>query len=111
MVTDPRFPTAPNPYDPTTFQFEQPPRRRSVLVNCLIGCLVVIAVAIVLLVVVVFWVSQNWRGWFAGFGSQAINQAINSSDLPAQEKVEVKEQVERVTKSFTAGEISTEQAG
>jgi hypothetical protein len=111
MASDPRFGSDPNPYNPMTYQIEEPPRKGSMWKNCLIGCLAVMAVAVVLLVIVVYWVSQNLRGWFAGVGSQAVNQVIDSSDLPAQEKVEVKEQVERVSKSFAAGEISTEQAG
>lgn len=39
-----------------------------------------------------------------------INQVIDSSDLPPQEKVEVKVQVERVAKAFGEGQISNEQA-
>jgi hypothetical protein len=57
-----------------------------------------------------FWISQHWRGWFADIGSQVINQGIDASDLPPQEKVEVKAQVERVAKAFSAGQISNEQA-
>ena len=53
---------------------------------------------------------RHWRGWVADVGLQAINQGIDQSDLPPQEKVEVKEQVERVAKAFGNGEISNEQA-
>jgi hypothetical protein len=65
---------------------------------------------VVLAVVVGFWISRNWRGWVADFGGQAINQGIDSSDLPPQEKVEVKVQVDRVAKAFRDGQISNEQA-
>ena len=47
----------------------------------------------------------------ADFGSQAVNQGIDASDLPPQEKSEVKVQVERVAKAFRDGHISSEQAG
>jgi hypothetical protein len=40
---------------------------------------------------------------------QVINQGIDESDLPPQEKVEVKAQAERVTKAFRSGEISLDQ--
>jgi hypothetical protein len=84
-------------------------RKRSLWQTCLIGCLGVLAVMIVLGVVFGFWASRHWRGWFAGVGSQVINQMVDSSDLPPQEKVEVKEQVDRVAKAFGEGQISNEQ--
>jgi hypothetical protein len=78
--------------------------------TCLIGCLAIFAIMLVLAVIAGIWISRNWRGWFADVGSQAINQGIDSSDLPPQEKVEVKVQVERVAKAFREGQISNEQA-
>jgi hypothetical protein len=113
MASDPRFGNNPNRSDQTsfqTFQIDEPPRKRSFWQTCLIGCLGALGVAIVLAVIAGFWVSRHWRGWVAGVGSQAINQAIDQSDLPPQEKIEVKEQVERVTKGFGNGQISNEQA-
>jgi hypothetical protein len=110
MTSDPQFGTYSNQTDPHSFQIEQPVRKRSLWQTCLIGCLGVFAVMLVLAVVGGIWVSRNWRGWFADFGSQAINQGIDSSDLPPQEKVEVKVQVERVAKAFRDGQISNEQA-
>lgn len=55
--------------------------------------------------------ARNFRGWAADFGSQAINQGIDSSDLAPQEKIEVKQQVDRVGKAFRDGRITVEQAG
>ncbi len=65
---------------------------------------------LVLAVIGGFWLSRNWRGLFADVGSQVINEGIDSSDLPPQEKAEVKVQVERVAKAFGEGQISNEQA-
>ena len=110
MASDPQFGTYPNQTDQHSFQIEEPQRKRSLWQTCLIGCLGVLAVMVVLAVVGGFWISRNWRGWFAGVGSQVINQGIDSSDLPPQEKVEVKVQVERVAKAFREGQISNEQA-
>jgi hypothetical protein len=110
MASDPQFGTYPNQSDPDTFQIEQPVRQRSPWQTCLIGCLVVLGVMLVLAVIAGFWISRNWRGWFADVGSQAINQGIDSSDLPPQEKMEVKVQVERVAKAFREGQISNKQA-
>src|SRR6476659_3018871 len=110
MASDPQFGAYSNQTAPHSFQIEEPVRKRSLWQTCLIGCLGVLAVLVVLAVVVGFWVSRHWRGWAAEFGSQAINQGIDSSDLPPQEKVEVKVQVERVAKAFRDGQISNEQA-
>lgn len=110
MASDPRFGTYPNQSDQTFDQFGETPRKRSMLQTCLIGCLAVFVVMAVLAVIAGVWISRHWRGWVAEFGSQAINQGIDSSDLPPQEKVDVKMQVERVAKAFGEGRISNEQA-
>ena len=99
--------------DAPRFQIEdpdRPKRERSWVQTCLIGCLGTLVVMVLLAVVAGVWVSRHWRGWFAGVGAGAINQGIDSSDLPPQEKVEVKEQVERVAKAFREGKITNEQA-
>jgi hypothetical protein len=110
MASDPRFDTFANQYDQEAQRFEATEPPRSKWRPCLVGCLAVLAVMIVLGVVAGVWVSRNWRGWFADIGSQAINQGIDASDLPPQEKVEVKAEVERVAKAFQERRISMEQA-
>jgi hypothetical protein len=109
MASDPQFGAYSNSSDPHSFQVEEPERKRSWWQTCLIGCLGVLAVMIVLGIIAGFWISQHWRGWAADVGSQVLNQMIDSSDLPRQEKVEVKEQVERVAKAFGEGKISNDQ--
>ncbi len=104
MATEHRFEIIPD-------EGEATPRQRSKWASCLIGCLVVLGVMLVLMIIVAVWVARNWRGWAADFGSQAVNQAIDASDLPPQEKGEVKVQVERMAKALREGQISGEQAG
>ncbi len=99
--------------DAPRFQIEEPdrPKRpRSWGQTCLIGCLSALVVVVLLAVIAGVWVSRHWRGWFAGVGAQVVNQGIESSDLPPQEKAEVQEQVERVAKAFRDGKISNKQA-
>src|SRR5689334_15756016 len=93
MVTDPRFDVQPDEYTETQ-------KRRSKWTSCLIGCLVVAGVAMVVMIVVAVWVYKNARGWVADGSAQMLDQVIQSSDLPPQEKVEVKAQVDRVTGGF-----------
>jgi hypothetical protein len=103
MVTEHRFEIEPG-------QSEER-RQRSKWANCLIGCLIVLGIAMVIAIVLGIWVARSFRGWAADFGSQAINQQIDASDLPAQEKVEVKEQVDRVKRAFADGSIPMKKAG
>jgi hypothetical protein len=110
MASDPQLGTYPNQPDPHTFGIEGPVRKRSMWQTCLIGCLGVLAVMLVLAVIAGFWISRHGREWFAGVGAQVINQGIDSSDLPPQEKVEVKVEVDRVAKGIAEGQISNEQA-
>jgi hypothetical protein len=86
-------------------------RPRSKWASCLIGCLIAAGIAILLMIAVGVWVARNIRGWAADFGSQTISQGIDSSDLAPQEKVEVKQQVDRVDKAFRDGRISMQRAG
>lgn len=110
MASDPRFDTVTNQDDLASSPSDEDARGRSKWTSCLIGCLGVLAVLIVLAAIAGIWIGRNWRGLFADVGSQAVNQVIDSSELPPQEKVEVKAQVERVAKGFRNGEISSKQA-
>ena len=105
MVSDPQLGTYPNQPDSHTFEIEEPVRKRSMWQTCLIGCLGVLAVMLVLAVIAGYWISRHGREWFAGVGAQVINHGIDASDLPPQEKVEVKVQVDRVAKAFAEGQI------
>ncbi len=104
MVTDPRFDVQPDEYT-------DPQKRRSKWASCLIGCLIILGVMLVVAILVAVWVSRNWRGWTADFGSMAMNQAIDDSTMPPQEKGEVKVQVERVATALRDGRIGAAQAG
>lgn len=104
MATDPRFDVYPD-------QMNQAEKKRSKWHGCLIGCLVVLGVVMVVGILTTIWIARNWRGWAADFSSQVIGQILNESSLPAEEKAEVKAQVDRVTTAFREGKISLEQAG
>src|SRR5690242_6801386 len=88
--------------EPEPNQYGEPERKRSKLASCLMGCLIVLGVFVVLAVIAGFWAARHWRGWFANFGTEVVNQGIDQSDLAPQEKVKLKEQVERVGKAFAS---------
>jgi hypothetical protein len=104
MSVDPRFEIEPGEY--TDRQ-----QRRSKWTSCLIGCLVVLGVLMVFAIILAVWIGRNWREWTSDFASQAVNQTVDQSDLPAQEKVEVKEELARVVEAFRRKQITMEQVG
>lgn len=103
MATDPRFDIFPE-------QFNEPERKRSKWVTCLIGCLIILSVLFILIVFAGWWVANNWRGWVADVGTQFVNQSIDESGLAEREKDEVKVQVKRVADALRENRISGEQA-
>ncbi|MFO0791976.1 MAG: hypothetical protein U0805_21145 [Pirellulales bacterium] len=102
MSADPRFDVFPDQ--------SAPERKRSKWMTCAIGCLIFLVIGIVLVAIFLFWLSRNWREFAANIGTQVVNQTIDDSGLPAQEKAEVKEQVKRVADALRQNRISSEQA-
>ena len=83
-------------------------RQRSTLQTCLLGCLIVFVVLAVLSVIVGLWIRNNWRGLVADFGSQAIKQGIDQTQLPPQEKQDINIQIDRLAEAFRTGQLSAE---
>jgi hypothetical protein len=102
--------TAPT-FDKGLYDPQQQPPKRSGWQNCLIGCLVVCGGIGLLVVIFAIWVAYNWRNWAATGVSEVAKQAIAESDLPAEEKVEIQAQVDRVAGAFRDGQMSMEQLG
>jgi len=90
------------------FGFDEEPVRRNSS-GCLKGCLIALAAILVLMALAGFFVSQNWRGWVGSMAGTLIDQTLESSALPAEEKIEVKEQLNRVTEAFSSGAMSGDQ--
>lgn len=93
------------------YQQEPPVRRNNWLKGCLLGCLAVVVVLLVVGIVATIWISRNWRTWSAAVATQAVNQAIDESELPAEEKNQIKVDVDRFFDAFGEGRISMEQVG
>jgi hypothetical protein len=109
-VSDPRFEIRDPRFESESARPGEP-RPPSPWRTCFIGCLVVAVVAMLLLVALGVWVARNWRGWVATGATEGMNQMIEATDLPAQEKQEIKVEVQRLADAFREGKVSGEQVG
>jgi hypothetical protein len=89
---------------------EMGPKKRGPWFGCLIGCLIVLALGVVLAVVAGVWISKNWKGLAASGMSMGIKQEIDRSDLSAEEKAQVKVQIDRFADTLGDPDTSTEEA-
>lgn len=101
MSTSPRFEIEP--------ELPNEPERKGCWRSCLVGCLIALVVLVVVGVIAGFWIKNNWRDWATSFGSDALKQGIEQSDLDPQEKIEINVQVDRVAKDFREGRLSDAQ--
>jgi hypothetical protein len=92
-------------------RYDGEPKKRSPWFGCLIGCLVVLALGVVLVVLGGVWVGRNWKGLAAGGMSMAIKQEVDMSQLPPEEKVQIKVEIDRFTDSLNDPQISAEEFG
>jgi hypothetical protein len=104
MSTDPRFDVFPN-------QGTGEKQQRGFWGNCLIGCLVVFGVLVVIGILIAVWVARNASKWVADVSSVAVNQFISESDLPPEEKNQMREQAARVTNALRDRKIGISEYG
>lgn len=90
---------------------EEPIREPRQGSGCLKGCLIVVAVIVALFVIFGVVAFFQWRGWATAMATTAIEQSLDASNLPAQEKLEVERELGRVMEAFKANEITVPQFG
>lgn len=93
-----------------TYGHEPQPERRG-MSGCLKGCLIAFVVLVVISLLGAWWISRNLRGWMSTGSEQMINEIIDQSDLPEEEKAELKAESKRVTAGIADGSITWEQMG
>jgi hypothetical protein len=92
-------------------RYDGEPKKRSPWFGCLIGCLVVLGLGVVLAVLAGVWVSRNWKGMAASGMSMAVNQEVDMSQLPQEEKAQVKVEFDRFFDAMGAPDASMEEMG
>ena len=88
---------------------EAPYKEKSTAAGCLKGCLIVFGVVFVVLLLLTWWVSRNWQRWAADMGADVLNEVVDQSEMPDEEKAEVKVEITRLADAFGEGQISGEQ--
>lgn len=75
------------------------------------GCLIAIALVIIVIVGGGIYVSKNYRIWAAKAVTMAMSTVISKSDLPYEEKNEIKDILDVVRDEYLAGDIQLEELG
>ncbi|TWT34500.1 hypothetical protein [Blastopirellula retiformator] len=83
----------------------------SAVPKVLLGCLVAIIVLVVIACGVGYYVLSNLKSMGVDLVAGVATQAIDDSQLPEDQKVGLKEQIDRVATGYKSGEISDEQFG
>lgn len=86
-----------------------PVERRSGWKSCLTGCLIVCVILAVIAILIGLWIRSNWRDIASSFGTAVIEEGINSSQLPAEEKQQIMVEVERVAQAIRENSLSQKQ--
>ncbi|MEX0610704.1 MAG: hypothetical protein WD738_14775 [Pirellulales bacterium] len=108
-VSDPRFEASKRQTEPEYAQPVAPPRKRSRWTTCLIGCLVIVVVAVLLFAAAASWVWRNWRDLTAIGATEMMNQVVENTELPPEERREINVEIGRVADAFREGKLSYEQ--
>lgn len=88
-----------------------PPQKKSAAPKILIGCLVAFILMALIVCGIGYYIATNIKTLGVNFIAGALTQVIDQSQLPEDQKVGMKEQIERVSTGYKSGEISDEQLG
>lgn len=75
------------------------------------GCLVTIIAVILIFVAIGVYAAKNYQTWLAHGIAAGMQAVIDNSDLPRQEKSEIKEIINQIKDDYLAGEISVAELG
>jgi hypothetical protein len=97
-----------NPQFAPQFPQNPPPRKSGFtwLISLLLVFVGMMFLGGVLLVGGIWYVTANLDRWLVGFGREAIVAMIQESEIPAQEKTEVIEQIDRVVTAYKERKIN-----
>ncbi len=84
------------------------PYRRGGLLQ---GCLVAVIIVVVMMIIGGVLVAINFKKWSSSLVVAAFNTVVDVSEIPATEKVEIKEIIAQVRTEYLAGNVTMEEVG
>lgn len=90
---------------------EQAPKSSGGCGKIAIGCGIAAVIVVIILAAVGWYVYNNARGWVASGGASVVNQAVEQSTLPDEQKQAIISRVDHVKEEFAAGNITLEDFG
>jgi hypothetical protein len=83
-------------------------KKRGPWFGCLIGCLVVLGFLVLLTILGVVFGLRNWKGLAVGGVAMGLKAEIDQSELPAEEKAQIKVEIDRMTDSVSGDQSTAE---
>lgn len=91
---------------------EQAPKKQmSGCAKAAIGCGIATLILAIILALGAWFVAKNAKSWTAGAFASVVNQAVEQSTLPDEQKLAITNRVEHIKDEFVAGNITLEQIG
>jgi hypothetical protein len=109
MATDPQFRVQDDRFEGGAST--ETPKKKSALATCLTGCLIAFVVMLVLGIIAGVYAYRKFPEWAADLASQGAKQAINETDLPEEEKVDISAQIDRLAEATRERKLSLAQLG
>ncbi len=88
-----------------------PQKQMSGCAKAAIGCGIATVILVIILALGAWYVARNAKAWAAGGFASVVNQAVEQSTLPDEQKKTITSRVEHIKDEFIAGNITLEQIG
>lgn len=92
--------------------YEQEPKKQmSGCAKAGIGCGIALLIVVIIVALGAWYIARNAKSWTAGAFASVVNQAVDQSTLPDEQKNAITSRVDHVRDEFVAGNITLEQIG
>ncbi|MEZ6191584.1 MAG: hypothetical protein R3C45_09880 [Phycisphaerales bacterium] len=90
---------------------QEAPKQMSGCAKAAIGCGIATLILLIILALGAWYVARNAKAWAAGGFASVVNQAVEQSTLPDEQKKTITSRVDHIKDEFVAGNITLEQIG
>ncbi len=96
---------------PTEQQYAPAPKSGGGCKKFAIGCGIALLILVILGAVAGWFIAKNARAWTASGAAAIMNEAVDQSTLPDDQKQTIKSRIEQLRVDFTAGDITLKEIG